>query len=100
MEQAPSRRVAVQRRAVNQCRRELASLTRLRSDLGRQLAKLDAAAGEVSEMRRQHLSNSIQQVEQQMEEARAKFEGAQRVLHMLEHNPEPDSPRRRRTRAR
>jgi hypothetical protein len=101
VEHASSRRVAVQRRALDQCRQTLASLTRLRGDLGRQSARLDSAVGELDETRRQHLSDSIKQVEVQTNEARAKFESAQRVLRLLEESPEPDTPgSRRRTRSR
>ena len=96
MEHGSSRRIAVQRRALDQCRQKLASLTRLRGDLGGRSAHLDRAAGEANESRRQHLSASIRQVEVQLDEARAEFESAQRVLSLLEHSPEPDTSRRRR----
>ena len=96
VEHASSRRIAMQRRALNQCRQELTSLMRLRGDLGRQLALLDSAAGEVTETRGQRLVNSIRQVDGQIDEARAKFESTQRVLRVLEQSPEPDTPRRRR----
>jgi hypothetical protein len=96
VEHASSRRIATQRRAFNQCRQELQSLMRLRGDLGRQLAQLDRFAGEESKTRRQRLVDSIRQVDGQIDEARAKFESIQRVLRVLEENPEPDTPRRRR----
>ena len=69
---------------------------RLRGDLGRLLAQLDRFAGEESKTRRQRLVDSIRQVDGQIDEARAKFESIQRVLRVLEENPEPDTPRRRR----
>jgi len=96
VEHVSSSRIAVQRRSLDQCRQELASLMRLRSELGRQLAELDRAAGEANQSRRQHLGNSIRQVDERIGEARAKFESAQRVLRVLEESPEPNTPRRRR----
>ena len=100
MEQSLPRRIAAQRWTLNERRQELTSLTRLRADLGRQLATLDRAAGEASESRRQHLSESIRLVEGQIEESRAHVESAQRVLRRLEQSAETEGPRRRRRRAR
>jgi chromosome segregation ATPase len=100
VEQSLPRRIAAQRWALGERRQELTSLTRLRADLGRQLATLDRAAGEVSESRRQHLSESIRLVEGQIDESRAQVESAQRVLRRLEQSAETVGPRRRRRRAR
>lgn len=100
VEHALPRRIAVQRWALNERRQELTSLTRLRADLGRQLAQLDRAAGEASEARKQHLGESIRLVEGQIDEARAQVESAQRVLRRLEQSVQPEVPRRRRRRAR
>jgi hypothetical protein len=98
VEQSLPRRLAVQRWTLNERRQELASLTRLRADLGRQLAQLDRAAGDGSESRRQHLQESIRLVEEQIDEARTQVDSAQRVLRRLELNTEPEPPRRRRRR--
>lgn len=98
VEQSLPRRIAAQRWTLNERRQELTSLTRLRADLGRQLAQLDRAAGEASEARRRHLQESIRLVEGQIDEARAQVESAQRVLRRLEQSSEPDTPRRRRRR--
>src|SRR6185369_15353673 len=98
VEQSLPRRIAAQRWSLNERRQELTSLTRLRADLGRQLATLDRAAGEASESRRQHLQESIRLVEGQIDESRAQVESAQRVLRRLEQSIEPESPRRRRRR--
>jgi chromosome segregation ATPase len=98
VEQSLPRRIAVQRWTLNERRQELTSLTRLRADLGRQLATLDRAAGEASEARKGHLQESIRLVEGQIDEARAQVESAQRVLRRLEQSIEPETPRRRRRR--
>jgi len=98
VEQSLPRRIAAQRWALNERRQELTSLTRLRADLGRQLAQLDRAAGEASEDRRQHLTESIRLVEGQIDESRAQVESAQRVLRRLEQSAETEGPRRRRRR--
>jgi chromosome segregation ATPase len=98
VEQSLPRRIAAQRWTLNERRQELTSLTRLRADLGRQLATLDRAAGEASESRRQHLQESIRLVEGQIDESRAQVESAQRVLRRLEQSVELDGPRRRRRR--
>lgn len=100
MEQSLPRRLAAQRWTLNERKQELASLTRLRADLGRQLAQLDQAAGEASESRRGHLQESIRLLEGQIDEARIQVDGAQRILRRLELNAEPASPRRRRRRVR
>src|SRR6185436_9176107 len=98
VEQSLPRRIAVQRWTLNERRQELTSLTRLRADLGRQLAQLDRAGGDASAARRQHLQESIRLVEEQIDEARAQVESAQRVLRRLEQNSTPEQPRRRRRR--
>ncbi len=98
VEQSLPRRLAAQRWTLNERRQELTSLTRLRADLGRQLAHLDRAAGEASESRRQHLQESIRLVETQIDESRAQVESAQRVLRRLEQSAETEGPRRRRRR--
>jgi hypothetical protein len=98
VEQSLPRRIAAQRWTLNERRQELTSLTRLRADLGRQLAQLDRAAGEASEDRRQHLQESIRLVEVQIDESRAQVESAQRVLRRLEQSVESEGPRRRRRR--
>ena len=99
VERSLPRRIAAQRWTLNGRRQELVSLTRLRADLGRQLAQLDRAAGEASESRKQHLQESIRLVEGQIDESRAQVESAQRVLRRLEQSVGPDTPRRRRPRA-
>ena len=98
MEQSLPRRIAVQRWTLNERRQELTSLTRLRADLGRQLAQLDRAGGDTSASRRGHLQESIKLVEGQIDEARTQVESAQRVLRRLEQSPSPEQPRRRRRR--
>ena len=98
VERSHPRRIAAQRWTLNERRQELTSLTRLRADLGRQLAQLDRAAGDASEARRQHLQESIRLVEGQIDESRAQVESAQRVLRRLEQSIEPEAPRRRRRR--
>lgn len=98
MEPTLPRKIAQQRWAVNERRQELTSLSRLRADLGRQLAALDRAATEGISARRLHLQQSIQQLEGQIDEARAQMEGAQRILRRLETSVEPEQPRRRRRR--
>jgi len=100
LEQSTLRRIAVQRWTLNERRQELTSLTRLRADLGRQLAQLDRAGGEASASRRQHLQESIRLVEGQIDDARTQVESAQRILRRLEQTTVPDQPRRRRRRAR
>ena len=101
MEQDLVRRIAVQRWALNKRRQELTSLTRLRGDLGRQLAELDRAPSAASEARRQHLTESIRLVEEQISEARARAESAQRSLRLFEQSAEDQKkvPRRRGTRS-
>ena len=98
VEQSLPRRIAAQRWTLNERRQELTSLTRLRADLGRQLATLDRAAGEASEDRKTHLQESIRLVEGQIDESRAQVESAQRVLRRLEQSAEMEGPRRRRRR--
>ena len=98
VEQSLPRRIAAQRWTLNERRQELTSLTRLRADLGRQLAALDRASGEASEDRRTHLQESIRLVEGQIDESRAQVESAQRVLRRLEQSAETEGPRRRRRR--
>jgi hypothetical protein len=99
VEQSLPRRIAVQRWTLNERRQELASLTRLRADLGRQLAQIDRAAGEANEGRRTHLQESIRLVEGQIDDARGQVESAQRVLRRLEQNATPAPTRRRRRRS-
>ena len=98
MEQSLPRRIAVQRWTLNERRQELTSLTRLRADLGRQLAQLDRAGEDASAGRRQHLQESIRLVEGQIDESRTQVDSAQRILRRLEQSKEPDTPRRRRRR--
>jgi chromosome segregation ATPase len=98
VEQSLPRRITAQRWTLNERRQELTSLTRLRADLGRQLAQLDRASGAASDDRRSHLQDSIRLLEGQIEEARAQVESAQRVLRRLEQSAAPEAPRRRRRR--
>lgn len=99
MEQTLPRKLAQQRWSVNEKRQQLAALTKLRSDLGRQLAQLDQAPGAQAAERRSHLQDSIGQVERQVDEARQAVEGSMRILRRLEKGGEAPRRRVRRRRA-
>lgn len=100
MEQTLPRKLAQQRWTVNERRQQLAALTKLRSDLGRQLAQLDQASGPQAAERRGHLHDSIAQVERQVDEARMAVEGSMRILRRLEKGADTQRRRSRRRRPR
>lgn len=96
VEQAIPRKVAKQRWVLTEQRQQLGALTRLRADLGRQLASLDKVQGDQIDERRTHLNELIRLVEGQIEEARVQVEGNQRVLRRLELSAAQSQPRGRR----
>ena len=95
MEQTLPRKLVQQRWSVNERRQQLAALNKLRADLSRQIAALDRAGDALAVQRREHLQESIRQVEAQIEEARAAVEGGLRVLKRLEREETPSPVKRR-----
>jgi hypothetical protein len=96
LENSHARKLVLQRHALDEKRQQLNALTRLRSDLGRQLSALDRADGNPAAERRVHLGDSIRLVEVQIEEARVHVDGCQRVLRRLERLSDSPAPRARR----
>lgn len=80
---------------LNEKLQHFSSLTRLRATLERQLQALgEGGPNEEPErsQRRQHLHESLEQIDQQLDEARADVNASVRVLRMLENGGRSSEP--------
>lgn len=84
MTTADERQLSQRLRELAEHKSYLAGLSRLRVDLERQISALPVSDDKELEQRRAHLSESIGQVDRQIDEARKKSDELNRIVGLLQ----------------